>query len=150
MKLKTVAAYALEWPDYGVEGYGSIPVAEVEKLLAEVFAAYSEWLTAFQKVRRRGLEEWDLSGEICDNIELTNRESEKNTFSDFLEAYTGEWKPTYISGCGKYHVTHGDRLEEYIWEFVWGLVRQKDEEKVDEIHTQVADLYDFVAEYFAP
>lgn len=41
---------------------------------------------------------WDASGEL---VESSEADTEYSTVEELLDAYTGEWSPSYVSGAGK-------------------------------------------------
>lgn len=51
---------------------------------------------------------WDFSGDTRETGEVTN----DMKVGDFLQCMSGNWKPTYMSGCGKHHQTYGDEFWE--------------------------------------
>ena len=88
-------------------------------------------------------EPWDSSGELVPSgfIQLDQ------TVDSFLDnEYTGQWMPTYESGCGKRYETFGDRLsfdtQEYSETIMRTVVRRVLEEAFSE--TMDDDIFDDV------
>lgn len=84
-------------------------------IVEETIREYREWLDSPKLVRRSG-EPWDNSGYVVPDYDQTNSPVER--LSEYLDAYTGQWEPTYFSGMGRNWLTHYDEKSKRVVEQV--------------------------------
>lgn len=86
---------------------------------------------------------WDCSGHLKTSGNLSL--ADYNQLFDFLDEYSGNSRPSFVSGCGMFHDSYRDDLTEVVSEHLWSLVRAQTptdltNEEQDALTEDYADL----------